>query len=199
MNFSYEDILRLSEEVSLSKEITLADIPSIDLYMDQITTLFETKLSHLKRDSDEAILTKTMINNYAKAKILTPIKNKKYNRQQIITLILVYNLKQVLSLDDIKALFKPIAENSLQHNGRTTSIDELYMKLLQIKEQQSSEFREYLAKTTELIGDLSSSKNDEYHDFSQLILTVLTLINSATLQKRMAEKLIDEFFKDKGQ
>lgn len=42
------------------------DIPNIDLYMDQITTFMDSQLEASKRHADDKILTKTMINNYAK-------------------------------------------------------------------------------------------------------------------------------------
>lgn len=42
------------------------DIPNIDLYMDQVTTFMEKELASSKRHEDDKILTKTMINNYAK-------------------------------------------------------------------------------------------------------------------------------------
>ena len=41
------------------------DIPDIGLYMDQVTTLMDTRLAGSKRYPDDKILTKTMINNYA--------------------------------------------------------------------------------------------------------------------------------------
>ena len=47
--------------------------------MDQVIQLFESKLSSLKRNKDDKILTKTMINNYAKAKLFMKIKNKDVN------------------------------------------------------------------------------------------------------------------------
>ena len=42
------------------------DIPNIDLYMDQVTTFMDTQLASTKRHPEDKILTKTMINNYAK-------------------------------------------------------------------------------------------------------------------------------------
>ena len=46
------------------------EIPNIDLYMDQVTTFMEENLASTKRHEDDKILTKTMINNYAKNKLL---------------------------------------------------------------------------------------------------------------------------------
>ena len=42
------------------------DIPNIDLYMDQVTTFMDEQLAASKRYESDKILTKTMINNYAK-------------------------------------------------------------------------------------------------------------------------------------
>mgnify|MGYP000334617862 CR=1 FL=1 len=56
------------------------DIPNIDLYMDQVTTFMEEQLSSTKRYEDDKILTKTMINNYAKNNLLPPPNKKKYSK-----------------------------------------------------------------------------------------------------------------------
>ena len=55
------------------------DIPSIDLYMDQVTTFMDTHLEATKRNEEDKILTKTMINNYAKNNLLPPPVKKKYS------------------------------------------------------------------------------------------------------------------------
>ena len=56
------------------------DIPGIDLYMDQVTTFMDSQLSSSRRYEDDKILTKTMINNYAKNHLLPPPEKKKYSR-----------------------------------------------------------------------------------------------------------------------
>jgi len=76
-------------EVPLSAEA----IPDIDLYMDQILTLTEDKG-----------VTKTMINNYSKERLIKPLKGKKYNKEQIIQILCIMNLKQTLSMNHIKGL-----------------------------------------------------------------------------------------------
>ena len=59
-----------------SSTVTIESIPNIDLYMDQVTTFIETALFGYKRNKEDKILTKTMINNYAKAKIFPPPQKK---------------------------------------------------------------------------------------------------------------------------
>ncbi|NFF61673.1 DUF1836 domain-containing protein, partial [Clostridium botulinum] len=90
MKLNTEDLNFLIKELHLEDDLNLSDIPDLDLYMDQVITLFDDKLKHLKRNENDKILTKTMINNYTKAKILIPPNKKKYNKNHIILLILIY-------------------------------------------------------------------------------------------------------------
>lgn len=196
MNYSVEELIKIATKISESREINIIDIPCVDLYMDQVTTLFEDKLSHLKRSKDETILTKTMINNYAKAKILSPIKNKKYTKKQIMLLLLVYNLKQIMSLDDIKLLITPLINQSTSSSNHLASLDKLYDGFLNIKKNQSDKFVDNLRENIEVIKNIDSVNIDGSKDLHELILQVLTLINSANLQKRMAENIIDSYFKN---
>ena len=92
------------DAVFSDRDIQPADVPQLDLYMDQILSLFEQCLGGSKRDPSDKLLTKTMVNNYVKEGLITPVRGKKYTRQQIMQLICVYHLKQTLRLGDIKAL-----------------------------------------------------------------------------------------------
>ena len=78
-NDTFYEILEQVEHRSYLKS---EDIPSIDLYMDQIMTLFDIHLENNKRFENDKLLTKTMINNYSKEGILKPIKGKKYSYEE---------------------------------------------------------------------------------------------------------------------
>lgn len=85
------------------------EIPEIDLYLDQVVTLLESHLSnYIKNDNDkdEKIVTKTMINNYVKHKVIKPPVNKKYSREHIAYLFAIFILKQIYSINDIKKLIE---------------------------------------------------------------------------------------------
>ena len=60
-----------------------SEIPHINLYMDQVTGFMEEHLSNSKRFEDDKILTKTMINNYAKNKLLPPPEKKRYSKEHM--------------------------------------------------------------------------------------------------------------------
>ena len=86
------------------------DIPNIDLYMDQVTTFMEGQLAHSKRYQDDKILTKTMINNYAKNNLLPSPVKKRYSREHLLVLIFIYYFKNILSINDIQTLLNPITD-----------------------------------------------------------------------------------------
>ena len=91
--------------------VSVEDIPNIDLYMDQVTTFMEERLRHVNRDPrEEKIMTKTMINNYVKNRVLLSPVRKKYGRDHVLLLILIYYFKSILSIGDIQKLIAPVMD-----------------------------------------------------------------------------------------
>lgn len=75
--------------------------PAIELYMDQVISLLENNVTLFYEESSLKPVTSTMINNYVKQKIIVPSKNKKYQREHLAYLYVLFLLKPVLSLTDI--------------------------------------------------------------------------------------------------
>jgi hypothetical protein len=107
---SKELLFYLLDAVDKVDLIEPSDIPDISLYMDQVTTYMDEHLKQSRRRDEDKILTKTMINNYAKNRLLPPPEKKKYTKEHIMLLILIYYFKGTLSLQDIQAVLKPIGE-----------------------------------------------------------------------------------------
>lgn len=196
MKIQEDKLLKLVEEISLFNEIDIRDIPCIDLYMDQVTTFFDDKLDHLKRDEKDSILTKTMINNYTKDKIIIPPKSKKYSKNHMILLILIYYLKQVLSINDIKSLLTPLTkEVGLEDSNDSKFIEEIYSTFIEVKKEELENFKESFEDRFANIKEKLSEKNKGDTPELELILLALALITQAYTQKRLAEKIIDSYFK----
>ena len=75
-------------------------IPTINLYMDQLLEYLDQFLASEKRSNDEIALTKTMINNYVKSKMVVPPDRKKYNQESIIDLLIIHHYKRAFSIQD---------------------------------------------------------------------------------------------------
>lgn len=193
MNFNESSFFSIMQDIAQGGDISISEIPDIDLYMDQVTTFIDNKLGYQKRTLKDKILTKTMINNYTKSKILLPSKNKKYNRQHIILLIFIYYLKQVISINDINTLFSPLFKTMASSNDETDYLSNLYNGFLQVKENSSEDLKQILSQKLKLINDKAEEFPEESKETSKVLLTVLMLVASASIQKRIAEKIIDDY------
>lgn len=195
MKFDKENLKKLINEMNLLDNIELAEIPDINLYMDQLTTFIDNKLGHLKRGDDDKILTKTMINNYTKSGILMPPVNKKYSKKHMILLILIYYLKQILSISDIQAIMKPILNNVSNTDDDILPIEEIYSTLMEIKNNELKNYIDTFDEKSEIIKEKTKNLEGQNKDTAELFLSVLILVAQADAQKRLAERIIDEYFK----
>lgn len=95
------------------------ELPNVDLYLDQVVTFINSSLnsfilSNVSNSSktENQVLTKTMINNYVKNKLIEPPKKKKYSKVQLAKLFVTCILKQVYSMNDIKDLINIALQHS---------------------------------------------------------------------------------------
>ncbi|MDD3852243.1 MAG: DUF1836 domain-containing protein [Syntrophomonadaceae bacterium] len=198
--FNAEEISRLIGEISLGEEVLLSDIPDIDLYMDQVTAFMDRKLAHLKRHEKDKLLTKTMINNYTKAELLMPPAKKKYTRQHIALLFMIYNSKQILSINDIAMLLSPMKEDghSFQNEPRKHNdyiwIDTVYELIHETRRDETMQLMEECGEQARAIDEKVSALQCQEQEQLKWFLMVMFLVSQAALQKRLAETIIDRYF-----
>ncbi len=111
MRTNEERLNELLAHLDSLDHIHVDEIPQIDLYMDQVTTFMEKHLGELKRYPEDKVLTKTMINNYAKNNLLPSPVRKKYTQEHILLLVFIYYFKNLLSFTDIETVLSYITEN----------------------------------------------------------------------------------------
>ena len=169
------------------------DIPNIDLYMDQVTSFMDSRLKNTARFQDkDKILTKTMINNYAKNDLLPPPVKKKYNKEHVLLLIFIYYFKNVLSINDIQRLLNPLVE---KYYGKDENIDiaSVYTEALNLGadhvEALKKDVMDKYAGSKETFSDLEEG---EEKDFLQLFSFLCMLILDVYVKKLLIEKIIDE-------
>lgn len=126
-----QEVKNIIEQELNRRPMRPQDIPELDLYMDQIITLF-SKFSH--GEGEEHRLTKTMINNYSKARVLPPIKGKKYPREHVLRILLICLLKQTLSISEIGRLLSGITPPRQQDMAQELS--QRYQSHLDTMQQQ---------------------------------------------------------------
>ena len=180
-------------ELNLQNQLTLEEIPEIDLYMDQVTQLFDNKFNDSKRTEEDKALTKTMVNNYAKGKLLMSVKNKKYSKEHLILMSLIYNLKGALSISDIKSSLNKIV-TSLE-NKEAYPLRDLYKLYLEQYENDLIDVEKSMEyKLNDIQNMLLKEEDLKSDEFEKNFLLLSSFINMSSMYRRMGEKLIDEYF-----
>lgn len=160
----------------LDRQLELTDIPNIDLYMDQVIQLFERTFEETTRAKGETILTKTMINNYAKKKLFFPVTNKKYTKDHLILISLIYQLKGTFSINDIKTI---LTDLNAGVTSQSIDLEAFYQTYLDTTAANQTRF------------EAQQQLPDESDSLEQLQL-ILSLAHMSNLYRRAAERLIDQ-------
>ena len=188
-----QELLKLAKKIESLDYIEVSDIPNINLYMDQLTTFMDETLASSKRRPEDKILTKTMINNYAKNHLLPPPDKKKYSKDHVILLIFIYYMKNVISISDINTLLAPLKEEYFGGKGEIT-MTEIYNEMLSFfKKEESYQYdlvKEQLAHSEKLFTDTDLS--EEKVDTLRRLSFICALSFDVYLKKLMIETMIDE-------
>jgi hypothetical protein len=189
-----ENINQIVEALELENKLTLEEIPNIDLYMDQVIQLFENKFTDLKRNEEEKILTKTMINNYAKGKLFFPIKNKKYSKEHLILISLIYQLKGVLSINDIKETLGGVNEKVIKGG---LQLDDFYNSYLNLITKNVEYFKKDIEERAKEVDEEIAGMEDANSSHLEKVLMIASLAHISNLYRRTAEKLVDEIMDER--
>ena len=171
-------------------------IPNIDLYMDQITTFMDTQLSQSKRYPDDKILTKTMINNYAKNNLLPPPVKKKYSKEHVLTLIFIYYFKNLLSINDIQSILNPLTEKYFASDS-SISLTDIYEEVFSLEHDEVKYLMKDITKkystSTQTFADASPEEQEFLHTFSFICMLSFDVF----VKKMLIEKIIDQMNEEK--
>jgi len=195
-----KDILEKFALQLLDNELKVEEIPSIRQYADQVTELLNSRLHHRRKGDETSIaISKSMINNYTKNGLLNPSDKKKYDKNHIILLSLIFHLKQVLSLDDIKTILNPILKNleAPEVKDAIIPLEDIYKAFLEFQKEElfdtCNDFEDRFNRVCQKINN--PFENHGSKDMIDKFLTVLLLVAEATAAKQLAEKMIDTYFK----
>ena len=184
--------LKLTMQENMHQEYVKAeDIPDIELYVDQIITLMDARLGKNKRNADEKVITKTMINNYSKDGILKRIKGKKYSKQHVMMILLVCGMKRGMAVQDIARIMTGLNEYlSTEQGGYEPSlVGELYERWGKTGDLVEESLGAYVGGLVDSLS-ASSGKDDP-------LPAIMILTEIAAQCSRTAEALIDESFPEK--
>lgn len=168
------------------------DIPNIDLYMDQVTTFMDKNLRKSARyPEDDKVMTKTMINNYAKNDLLPPPIKKKYSKEHVLVLIFIYYYKGILSINDIQTLLQPITSQFFQTED-DFNIASIYDEVFGLEKEQIDMLKKDVMEKYNCSSKTFEDAPEENKKFLKLFSFICLLSFDVYMKKMLIEKLIDE-------
>ena len=167
-----------------------SEIPGIDLYMDQVTTFMDSHLNTSKWLGEDKILTKTMINNYAKNDLLPPPVRKKYSREHMLLLIFIYYFKGILSISDIQTVLKPITDRFFAGN-EGLKLETIYNEVFSLEREEVEVMKQDVVRKYHKAQETFSDAATEDQEFLQTFSFICMLSFDVYVKKMLIEKLID--------
>ena len=199
MTIDSEDLLNsILASLDRIQYVSPEDIPNIDLYMDQVTTFMDSKLRSTARYPDEdKILTKTMINNYAKNDLLPPPLKKKYSKEHVLLLIFIYYYKGILSISDIQTLMHPITEKFFQKEG-DFNLESIYREAFGLEKKQLEALKADVVEKFKLSEETFEDAPEESREFLRRFAFICTLSFHVYIKKLMIVNMVDVLAKVDG-
>lgn len=197
MTIDKNDLINsIMESFGRIEHIKATDIPNIDLYMDQVTTFMDRKLKSTTRNpKEDKILTKTMINNYAKNNLLPPPDKKKYSKEHILVLIFIYYYKNILSINDIQTLLKPLTDQYF-HKDNNFSMEQIYEEVFRMEDSQKEDLKRDVLEKYQKASTTFEDSPEEEKDFLHIFSFICMLSFDVYVKKMLIEKLIDNITKE---
>ena len=172
--------------------VKLEEIPNIDLYMDQVTTFMDKNLRKSARHpGEDKVMTKTMINNYAKNDLLPPPVKKKYTKEHMLVLIFIYYYKEILSISDIQTLLGPVTEKFFNTDD-DFNIQSIYEEVFRVGYEQIDALKQHVKEEYEHAMGTFEDAPEDSRDFLKLFSFICFLSFDVYMKKMMIQKLIDE-------
>ena len=188
-----QTILQSLEKVEYIKA---EDIPNIDLYMDQVLTFMDRKLrSAVRPQTEDRVLTKTMINNYAKNDLLPPPVKKKYSKEHVLMLIFIYYYKGVIPMNEIQTLLQPITDHYFQ-NGQAFDLESVYKEVVSLEKEQLEDLKKDVVDKFRRAENSFTETSGEEREFLQKFALICLLSFDVYMKKMIVEQLVAELAND---
>ena len=186
-----EFLAALQKKLKSIDYIKTEDIPNIGLYMDQVTTFMDKQLEDCKRRDEDKILTKTMINNYAKNNLLPAPEKKKYSKEHVLTLLFIYYFKNLLSISDIQTLLNPLTDHYFG-NKDGFNMEDIYNEVFNLEQEESGKLLKDLGKKYSIAQQTFQDFPEEDQQFLQNFSFICLLSYDVYIKKMIIESVIDQ-------
>ncbi len=192
----YEQFAKKTLQQYLQKGLADGEnIPDMELYIDQMVSCLNSELE-LYAKNGEGPITKGMVSNYTKHRMIPGPKGKRYTKTHCIFMLLVFYLKGALSMDQVQRMMRPVISNYHSDWDEDMDIPGIFRGVIHFAELEGQNFTSLLKTRMDTIKKFLSERDSD-DDISELIMLITILIMRSNAERFLAEKLLDEYFPEK--
>ncbi|MBR1861836.1 MAG: DUF1836 domain-containing protein [Lachnospiraceae bacterium] len=187
-------LAKIDKKISGFNPIAAEDVPVVPLYMDQLTTFMDSKLrGSLRTPSEDKVLTKTMINNYAKNDLIPPPIKKRYSKDHIYELLFIFYFKSFMSIGDIQTLLSPITADFFgKSRDKGFGIEDIYVYMSDVLKGSRARLREELKRNYDSVENAFENVPAGKREYLKKFAFLCELSYDIYLKKSIIEQMVDE-------
>jgi len=184
---------KLSENYMKSGIIDEKSFPEMEIYIDQMARCLNQQLK-VYGDGEKTPINKAMISNYTKHKMIPGPVGKRYTKDHLILMSLVFYLKGCFSMDEIQRLMKPILENIASTWDEKIDVSSMFAEIVDFVKKTEEDLPGRLEMQMNDIKKFLGNRDAADDDTSELIMLITTLVMRSNAERFIAQKLLDEYF-----
>ncbi len=191
----YEEYIKTILDDYVNKgRILPGEFPDMELYMDQAAAFMNKKLEIYQKNENEPVMTKAMISNYVKHDMLPKPNKKKYSREHLAMLTLIFYLKGVLQVQEIESLMKPLIDNYNAEFAEQYDLLKMYGGIETLYNAQRGDIADEVHQDIDDIKKFLSKYENADDDAAELFMLICLLSMKADAQRYVVQKLMNEYF-----
>lgn len=190
----YEEFIKNTIDEFVTKgRIDEASFPDMEIYMDQAETFLNRELAVYKNSEKDKVITKTMIGNYVKHNMLPRPANKKYSKDHLILLTLIFYMKGTFQMEEIEKIMKPLIDNYNSEFDDKIDISALYKGILEVHSAEQEALAQSIGSVIKNSKNYLMETELSDDDMLELFMLIVNLSMKADAQKFLAHKLLQEY------
>lgn len=173
----------------IKQDVTKQDLaPLINLKNMMISQVVELSNRTNKKNN----LSPTTIQNWVRRGIVPSPDGKKYSMSQVATILLLDDLRGIISLEDAKKLLKFINGDEKATDDDIIEPTELYQLYIEMVDEAEERERNLSLRAEKALSKLESfSKEPDDKGKAVITLTILSLLAEAKINREMAQRWIE--------
>jgi len=182
-----DKLLEISQAISIEHKIIELHSFNEEMTISQVVSFFKRK---------GYSFTKTMIQNYIRIGLLpSPVNKRNYTKNHLLLLAIIYRLKTVFSLDEIKEVLMPILKQSDTFEEDLIKTKQLYNTYHSLHTKALNNWGKTLPEDIARVNHFIETEEIDIKDSKHVgeFMLVLTLMTQMIATKELIDRITKEY------